>query len=642
MEDNALTIERGKPRRDGKIRCAAKLGGKTLHVAWIDETNSEDRTAFAAAVAKDRPGIQAAEIEDGLLQDAGCDDGEEKERSQASRLIDIATLRCELWHTPENEAYATLDVGHREHWRVRSKAFRQWLAGEYFRRFKTAVNTEAVQATINTLEGMSLFAQPADHKPTYPGQPAPGREHPVYVRLAEQSGVIYMDLCDTAWRAAIITPSGWRVADDHLVRFRRARGMLPLPVPVKGGTVQALRPFVNVIDDEWPLLLGWLLAAMRPRGPYPILCLHGEQGSAKSSTARALRALVDPSGAPLRSEPKEPRDLMIAASNGAVLAFDNLSHVPAWLSDALCRLSTGGGFATRELYTDNEEVIFDAMRPVILTGIEELATRSDLLDRAVLLTLPTIPEERRRPEAEFWAAFGTVAPAILGSLLTAVSEAMRRLPAVKLPRLPRMADFALWATAGERALGLADGAFITAYSGNRQGANELAIESSPVAGPLLAMMESTAEWIGTASELLAALDAKADDRTRRLHGWPKGARALAGIIKRLAPNLRRLGIEVDTAGHVGRGSAKRKAISLVRKEGESIAPTRPTYPSPGNMEPHGADGSANGAGGVATGAQPVPLPRPEKTGGGVDGDAKIPADSDSAHTPDDEVVEWTA
>ena len=430
---------------------------------------------------------------------------------------------------------------------------------------------------------------------------------------------MYVDLCDKAWRAVVVTPKEWRLGNDHPVRFRRAKGMLPLPVPVSGGSINELRPFVNVTDEDWPLLLGWLLAAMRPRGPYPVLCLHGEQGSAKSTTARALRALVDPSGAPLRSEPKEPRDLMIAASNGAVLAFDNLSHVPAWLSDALCRLSTGGGFATRELYTDNEEVIFDAMRPVILTGIEDLATRSDLLDRSVLLTLPTIPEDRRLPEAEFWAAFDAAAPAILGALLTAVSEAMRRLPAVKLSRLPRMADFALWATAGERALGLADGTFITAYSGNRQGANQLAIEASPVAGPLLALMEATAEWTGTASELLAALDAKADDRTRRLHGWPKGARALAGIVKRLAPNLRRTGIEVDTTGYIGRGTAKRKAISLVRKEGESIDPTRPTCPSRGNIEPRGVDGGANGDGGDATGAQGSPLLRPEKSGVGVDG-----------------------
>ena len=254
----------------------------------------------------------------------------------------------------------------------------------------------------------------------------------------------------------------------------------------RGGSVNDLRHFVNVTDEEWPLLLGWLLAAMRPRGPYPVLCLHGEQGSAKSTTARAvLRALVDPGRAPLRSEPKEPRDLMIAASNGAVLAFDNLSHVPAWLSDALCRLSTGGGFATHELYTDNEEVIFDAMRPVILTGIEELATRSDLLDRAVLLTLPTIPEDRRRPEARVLGGVRCCRAGDSRPLLTAVSEAMRRLPAVKVSRLPRMADFALWATAGERALGLADGTFvgrILATGGAESIGNRVIPGGRPVAG----------------------------------------------------------------------------------------------------------------------------------------------------------------
>ena len=211
---------------------------------------------------------------------------------------------------------------------------------------------------------------------------------------------------------------------------------------------------------------------------------------------------------------------MIAASNGAVLAFDNLSHVPAWLSDALCRLSTGGGFATRELYTDNEEVIFDAMRPLILTGIEELATRSDLLDRAVLLTLPTIPEDRRRTETQFWAAFDTAAPRF-SALLTAVSEAMRRLPAVKLSRLPRMADFALWATAGERALGLTDGAFMAAYSGNRAAGNELAMESSPIGKAVLDFMASTSGWTGTASELLGELDRTADDPVKRQRAWPK-------------------------------------------------------------------------------------------------------------------------
>ena len=194
----------------------------------------------------------------------------------------------------------------------------------------------------------------------------------------------------------------------------------------------------------------WL--CLRNRGPYPVIALSGEQGSAKSTFSAILRSLLDPNTAPLRALPREDRDLFIAASNGHVLAFDNVSGLPGWISDTLCRLATGGGFAVRQLYTDQDEVLFDAARPVILNGIEEIVTRPDLADRAVFLTLQPIPEEHRRPEQELWAAFEAERPRILGVLLDAVVVGLKRLPETRLEKLPRMADFALWATACETAL----------------------------------------------------------------------------------------------------------------------------------------------------------------------------------------------
>ncbi len=189
------------------------------------------------------------------------------------------------------------------------------------------------------------------------------------------------------------------------------------------GRVDELRRFINVPDGDWPLIVAWQAAAMRPRGPYPVLCLHGEQGSAKSTTARVVRELIDPNAAPLRCEPKEPRNLMIAANNGLVVALDNISHLPPWLSDALCRLATGGGFSTRTLYENDEETIFDAQRPVILTGIEEIVTRSDLLDRSLLINLQPIDESRRRPEANFWRDFDDAKPRAFGAMLEVISTA---------------------------------------------------------------------------------------------------------------------------------------------------------------------------------------------------------------------------
>src|SRR5262245_48649692 len=129
-----------------------------------------------------------------------------------------------------------------------------------------------------------------------------------------------------------------RLVTDPPVKFRRAKAMQPLPCPERGGTVDALRGFVNVTDEGWPLLVGWLLAALRTQGPFPLAVLFGEQGSAKSTTSRVLRALIDPNTSPVRAEPREPRDLAIAAGNSWLICLDNVSYLPPWLSDALCRL----------------------------------------------------------------------------------------------------------------------------------------------------------------------------------------------------------------------------------------------------------------------------------------------------------------
>src|SRR5262249_2389808 len=146
----------------------------------------------------------------------------------------------------------------------------------------------------------------------------------------------YLDLCNPQWEVVEVTPNSWSIlpSDKVPVKFRRARGMLALPRPAPGGRLEDLRNFLGIRDNrQWRLLAGWLVMALRPRGPYPVLGFHGEQGAGKSTAARITRSLVDPHSVPLRSEPKEPRDLMIAARNAWCIALDNLSHLPTWLSD---------------------------------------------------------------------------------------------------------------------------------------------------------------------------------------------------------------------------------------------------------------------------------------------------------------------
>jgi hypothetical protein len=326
------------------------------------------------------------------------------------------------------------------------------LSRAFFQSTEGAPNSEAMQAALNVIEAKAHFDAP---------------ERTAHVRVAGADGRLYLDLGDETWRAIEIDADGWRIVDNPPVRFRRAAGMQALPVPERGGSIDTLRRFLNVQSDaDFTLVVAWLLACLRDRGPYPLIVLSGEQGSAKSTFSAVLRALIDPNAAPLRALPRDDRDLFIAANNAHVLAFDNVSGMPGWLSDTLCRLATGGGFATRQLYTDQDETIFDACRPVVLNGIEDIVTRPDLADRALFLNLDPIPEERRRPEAEFWTAFNAERPQLLGALLDGVAEGLRRLPETRLPGLPRMADFALWATACEGAF-WPSGRFMSAYSSNR-------------------------------------------------------------------------------------------------------------------------------------------------------------------------------
>jgi hypothetical protein len=139
---------------------------------------------------------------------------------------------------------------------------------------------------------------------------------------------------------------------------------------------------------------------------------------AQSAYSVRRRALIDPNSVPSRALPRSEHDVFIAARNSHVLAYDNASGLPDWLSDAFCRLATGGGFSTRELYTDQDEVLFGSKRPIILNGIDDIATRPDLADRSIVQSLVAISDERRKLETDFERKRPRILGALLESLLS--------------------------------------------------------------------------------------------------------------------------------------------------------------------------------------------------------------------------------
>ncbi len=389
-----------------------------------------------------------------------------------------------------------------------------------------------------------------------------GPKYEIFVRVGGSGGAFYVDLTNEFWQVVEIT-DGWRVLDDYPVKFRRTSGMLPLPYPAQGNLRELLK-FLNLRSraDEI-LLLTWLAFALRPKGPYPVLSLSGATGSAKSTTAMILRKLVDPSQAEHTTEPRTERDLAIAATNSHLIAIDNLSQVSTQLSDALCRVSTGGSFRTRRLYKNNEEMIFTFKSPIILTGIGELPTRSDLLNRSLLIHLERI--SRYRDDEELLAEFEEACPRIFGGLLDVLCAGLQNAKKVEVPVLPRMAAFARFGVAVEELLGFKPGDFLAAYRLNIEKANDATLESSPVFIPIRDLLERCRRFSGTAGELLEKLAICATDLARRHPNWPKASNKLSEEIARIEPDLEKVGISVER----GRNRHGRFMVMELRPESQA-------------------------------------------------------------------------
>lgn len=489
---------------------------------WLDEGGTKAKLLELVLAAPDAATWLST-------HDAPPERGDEAsgKKTQATALVEIGR-RGDLFHDSEQDAFVTITVGqHRETYPIRSRAFRRHLTNEFYRAYNKPPASTATEDALKFLEARAG---------------SEGVMRPVPVRVALHDGTIWIDLGGPDWDAVNITRDGWTVVKSPAipVRFRRGNDMAALPYPVAGGSLNELRPFVNCIEGHWPLVLGFVLCSFcpHPTMTYPVLVVTGERGSAKTTDTRVVKRLIDPTTELLRTEPREVRDLLISATNSRLLALDNVSSLPPWLSDAICRLSTGAGFSTRKLWADNEEIIFSARRPVVLNGIGEIATRSDLLDRSFLISLPTIDEEHRKTEDEFWTEFDAAHPRILGALFDALAMALRRYPDTRPDRLPRMADAARWVAAAESALPFPPGAFVTALRQSRETASSVALDAEPIVVALREVLAVRVEFTGTASMLLAAINATTDEQAKRQRGWPRTATNLSSRLRRIAPALR--------------------------------------------------------------------------------------------------------
>ncbi len=458
----------------------------------------------------------------------------EDKKTAGDRLLEIAQTDTEYFHTSDKVPYVDILIdGNRHTYSIRSKAFRLWLLGGYYKALGKGVSSQTLQDTLSTLEAIAIFdSHTCD----------------VHLRVAEHQGKKYLDLGTADWRAVEIDLSGWRLVPNPPVRFWRPDSLLSLPYPVEGGSLDELKQLLNVDGGAWILIVTFLLFCFCPSKTYPVLVILAHRGCGKTAAAEILKGLVDPGKAALIKLQGDTLKLAVTLSRRWLPVYDNVGHISPDQSDDLCRVATNFGYSTRTLHTTDEETTFEFTRPQIITAIDALVTRDDLADRVLMVQLPEITEDKRLPQAELDAKVEAARPRILGALLTALSQTLAQLPHTKPETLPRMADYALFAIASEKALGLKDGDFMKVFNQSREQSRQIVIESSPVGEAIVRLMENypiPKSWKGTASQLLKELEQHTDEATYRSRYFPKASNLLSRQLKRLTPDLKLVGINIS-------------------------------------------------------------------------------------------------
>jgi len=470
-----------------------------------------------------------------IICNSGSTDQERAAESADETLLRVAST-ARYFRSMDGRFHARVPVeGRHETFALKSPEFRDWIIERYRAERSDLPPLNAVARVIRAVAARARFDGSTPMVHVRVGRDGDGSGSDFYIDLGSPSG-----------QAVKISAGEWSVVDRPPVHFRRPAGQLPLPIPTRDGSIALLRRYLNLSEPDFRLLVGWLAAALVPEGPYTVLVVHGETGSAKSTLATVAQLLIDPQASSVLAKPNSTRDLMVTAASGWLIVYDNISVIPTWLSDGLCRLATGGGFAGRALFSNDERNVIHAQRPVILSGIDEFVRRDDLADRGVFLHLPPIFDGGHHTERKFWAEFRADCPAILGGLLNALVGGLAALPSLGLTELPRMADFASLGEAVGRALGWEEGSFLRAYRDNRLAATVTSLENSLVAAVLLrtAAWGGLENWTSTASEMLKKLSADVDPKIRASARWPKTPQLFADELRRLAPQLRRRGISV--------------------------------------------------------------------------------------------------
>lgn len=475
--------------------------------------------------------------------------------SAQKKLLDLVEYAdVELFHDEQHMPHAAMTVnGHREVWPIASEGFTWWLRHRYYKQHSDAPSEQAMGAAVTVLQAQARFD---------------GKKREVKRRVGGDLERLVIDLCDDRWRAIEVTAGRWRIVERSPVAFIRDGSAKPLPEPQPGGSIEELRPLLNLPDEaSWQLLRGFLLSCFHPSGPYPIAYVLGGPGAAKTTLARVVSALIDPLVGQFPMGTPNKKDLMSMVASMWLVGFNNVSVIPRSQSDALCQISEGVGYRARALYKNLDVFVVEAARPMLITAITEVAKQPDLVDRLIGFRLPSIEKTDRRDPHELIAQFEAGKGRVFAGALDALACALAHLPQTHPAGLPRLATAARFVTAAETGMGWSVGSFMDALSESQEAAHLGNVEASPVIAAVVNMMVQQTEWEGNATDLLRTLKAHAPQEIVKGTGWPTQADQVSSALDDHVVSLEHAGIRIERGRRSG--GNRDRFVRLTRAAGHS-------------------------------------------------------------------------
>jgi 5S rRNA maturation endonuclease (ribonuclease M5) len=531
-----IVADRDEPGRRHAWRVASELKGIAASVQVLEPAEGKDVADHLSADLSLDELVPAERPPEDQVDSAEVNAPPQGQRASTQRARVLTLIEdLELFRDERDRPYARVAIAdHFETWPLTGGRFKPWLARLFHERSGEVPSNTALTEALNVLRGRALFD---------------GEERELGNRFAWHDDALWYDLADAAWRAIRIDTEGWGVVDNPPPLFRRYPHQKPQVEAEPGGQLcELLDPFLNTAsENDKTLLIIWLVAALLPDVPRAVLVPWGPQGCGKTSLSRMLRNLIDPSAVAMARFPRDDAEMAQTLDHHAASFFDNLSFVGQRESDTLCRAVTGDGFSKRKLYSDDDDVIYQFRRVILLNGINVPARSPDLLDRTILIRLKPIPETERLEERVIKAAFEQARPRIVGAMFDALSHAMAHRSEVEFDTLPRMADWARWGAAIADAVGIGAEEFLGAYTANRAVQNREALDSHPVGAAVIALMADRATWTGTPRELLKKLTRIAEDEriNTRSKLWPESPNWLTRRLREVETNLENAGIRFE-------------------------------------------------------------------------------------------------